>query len=82
MGYKDSTGVDKYREFTDLDLTSVDEYNLQRLLMNNSEWVNTAKESFISKKALLNSFYKIKANFLEANNKDLFLAVNPVLQIH
>lgn len=82
MGYKDSTGVDKFREWTDLDLTDVDEYNMQSLLMNNSEWVTTPKENFISKKRLLNNFYKTKANFLEVNNKDLFLAVNPVLQLH
>ena len=44
MGYKDSTGVDKYKEWTDLDLTAVDEYNLHRLMMNNSEWVTTPKE--------------------------------------
>ena len=82
MGYRDSTGVDKFREWTDLGLTDVDEYNLQSLLMNNSEWVTTPKENFISKKRLLNNFYKTKANFLEVNNKDLFLAVNPVLQLH
>lgn len=82
MGYKDSTGVDKFREWTDLDLTDVDEYNMQSLLMNNSEWVTTPKENFISKKRLFNNFYKTKANFLEVNNKDLFLAVNPVLQLH
>ena len=46
MGYKDSTGVDKYKEWTDLDLTAVDEYNLNRLMMNNSEWVTTPKKSF------------------------------------
>jgi len=82
MGYKDSTGVDKFKEWTDLDLTDVDEYNLQSLLMNNSEWVTTPKENFISKKLLFKNFYKTKANFLEVNNKDLFLAVNPVLQLH
>ncbi|MFN0081486.1 MAG: hypothetical protein ACKVOM_03125 [Ferruginibacter sp.] len=82
LGYQDSTGVDKYKEWTDLGLTEVDEYNLQSLLMNNSEWVTTPKEDFLSKKPLLNAFYKTKANFLEVNNKDLFLAVNPVLQIH
>jgi len=82
MGYKDSTGVDKFREWTDLGLTDVDEYNMQSLLMNNSEWVTTPKENFISKKRLFNNFYKTKANFLEVNNKDLFLAVNPVLQLH
>lgn len=82
MGYKDSTGVDKYKEWTDLDLSDVDEYNLQRLLMNNSEWVTTPKEDFISKKPLFKSFYKTKTNMLEVNTKDFFLAVNPVLQIH
>ena len=82
MGYEDSTGVDKFREWTDLGLTDVDEYNMQSLLMNNSEWVTTPKENFTSKKRLLNNFYKTKANFLEVNNKDLFLAVNPVLQLH
>src|SRR5687767_12575821 len=37
MGYTDSiTGEDKYKAWTDLNLTPVDEYNLQRLLMNNT----------------------------------------------
>ena len=82
LGYRDSTGADKYKEWTDLDLTSVDEYNLQSLLMNNSEWVTVPKENFLSKKPLLNAFYKTKANFFEVNNKDFFLAVNPVVQLH
>lgn len=82
MGYRDSTGADKYKEWTDLGLTAVDEYNLQSLLMNNSEWVTVPKENFQSKKPLFNTFYKTKANFIEVNNKDFFLAVNPVLQIH
>ncbi len=82
MGYRDSTGIDKYREWTDLDLSDVDEYNLQSLLMNNSEWVTTPKENFMSSKPILKSFYKTKANFFEVNNKDIFLAINPILQIH
>ncbi|MDB5201661.1 MAG: hypothetical protein JWQ27_1070 [Ferruginibacter sp.] len=82
MGYKDSTGADRYKDWTDLDLTAVDEYNLRSLLMNNSEWVTGNREDFISKKPLLKSFYKTQANFFEVNNKDFFLAVNPLLQIH
>ena len=82
MGYKDSTGVDKYKEWTDLDLTSVDEYNLHRLMMNNSEWVTTPKEDFMSAKPLFKTFYKSKTNMIEVNQKDFFLAINPVLQIH
>jgi Capsule assembly protein Wzi len=83
MGYADSiTGVDKYKEWTDLDLTPVDEYNLRSLLMNNSEWATGLRADFMSKKTFLKSFYKTKANFLEVNNKDLFLVINPVLQLH
>ncbi len=82
MGYRDdSTGLDKYPEWTDLGLTQVDEYNLQSLRMNSSEWVTTPRADFNSKNLLLKTFYKTKANFFEVNNKDFFLAINPVLQI-
>ncbi len=81
MGYRDSMGIDKYKTWTDLDLTAVDEYNLRSLLMNNSEWVTVPKEDFLSKKPLLKSLYKTKANLLEVNNKDFFLVVNPILNI-
>jgi Capsule assembly protein Wzi len=80
MGYADSTGQDKYREWTDLDLSTVDEYNLRRFLMNNAEWVTVPRKDFESKKMLFRTFYKTKPNFIEVNNKDLFLAINPVLQ--
>jgi Capsule assembly protein Wzi len=82
MGYKDSAGVDKYKTWTDLDLTPVDEYNMRSLLMNNSEWVTVPREDFLSKKPILKELYKTKANMLEVNTKDFFLAVNPILQIH
>jgi hypothetical protein len=80
MGYADSTGRDKYWEWTDLDLTPVDEYNLNSFLMNNTEWVTGKTENYMSKKALFRSFYKTKANFIEVKNKDFFLAINPVIQ--
>lgn len=82
MGYKDSTGVDKFESWTDLNLTEVDEYNMRSLLMNNSEWVTVPREDFVSKKPILKNLYKTKANMYEVNTKDFFLAVNPILQIH
>jgi hypothetical protein len=83
MGYADSlTGIDKYKEWTDLGLTPIDEYNLRSLLMNNSEWVSGVRTDFVSKKPVWGSFYKTKPNMIEVNNKDLFLVVNPVIQIH
>ncbi len=82
MGYKDAHGADKFKEWTDLDLNKVDEYNLRSLLMNNSEWVTVPREDFKSKRPWFKTFYKTKPNFLEVNNKDFFLVVNPVLQLH
>lgn len=61
-------------------LSVVDQYNLKGLLMNNSEWVVGDTTGFASKRPLWNTFYKTKANFLEVNEKDFFLAVNPVIQ--
>jgi hypothetical protein len=82
LGYIDSSsGKDKFREWTDLELTKVDEFNLRSFLMNNAEWVTTPKEEFRSRKSIFNTFYKTKPNMLEVNSKDFFLAVNPMLQI-
>jgi hypothetical protein len=61
-------------------LSPVDQYNLHSLLMNNAEWVKGDKSSFASKKSIWNTFYKTKANFIEVDNKDFFLAVNLVIQ--
>jgi len=48
--------------------------------MNNSEWVTGSKDSFKSNHPLWNTFYKTKANFFEVNEKDFFMALNPVIQ--
>lgn len=60
-------------------LTEIDKYNMQRLLMNNSEW-SVPRESFKSKKPILKNFYQTPGNLLEVNTKDFFLVVNPVIQ--
>ncbi|MFM9907823.1 MAG: hypothetical protein ACKVOW_00670 [Chitinophagaceae bacterium] len=61
-------------------LTAVDQYNLRSLLMNNSEWVTGDKADFLSRKTFWNTFYKTKANLVEVNSPDFFLALNPVFQ--
>jgi hypothetical protein len=80
LGYADSTGRDKYWQWTDLDLSPVDEYDLHSFLMNNTEWVSAPREDFMSRKPILKTFYKTKTNFLEVKTNDFFLAINPVLQ--
>ncbi|MEP6928158.1 MAG: hypothetical protein ABI834_11000 [Ginsengibacter sp.] len=82
MGYSNSlTGQDNTK-WAGLNLTKIDEYNLHSILMDNSEWVTGSKESFLSKKPVLKSFYVTKPNLLEVNVKDFFLAVNPVLSFY
>lgn len=80
-GFNDSIGTDQFKEWTDVKLTSIDEYNMQRILMNNIEWVKNEDYDFSSKRPFLKKFYKTPANFFEVNNKDLFLAINPMLNL-
>jgi hypothetical protein len=61
-------------------LSLVDKYNLQSLLMNNSEWVTGNKIFFTSKQPLFNALYKTKADFFSVQEPNFFMAVNPVIQ--
>ena len=73
--------LDKFYPYDDYyHLSKTDRATLQSLLMNNSEWVSGSKAGFQSRHPVWNTFYKTKANFLEVNEKDFFLAVNPVIQ--
>lgn len=51
-------------------LSRADQYNLQSLLMNNSEWVTGDKSRFLSKKSIWNTFYKTKADLVSIDEKD------------
>ncbi len=59
-------------------LSAVDKYNMQRFLMNNGEW-SKPRATYNSEKPFLNTFYTTRGNFFEVNNKDFFLAINPVI---
>jgi hypothetical protein len=61
-------------------LSKTDKYNLDRLLMNNSEWVSDNKYKFVSKKPIGKNFYQSPSNLIEVNKGDFFLAINPVIQ--
>ena len=77
----DSLQASAQGENTGSYLSRVDEYNLHSLLMDNSEWYSGSKETFLSKKSILNTFYVTKPNLLEVNTKDFFLVVNPVINL-
>ena len=78
IGYSNSL-TEEDDQWTGLNLTKIDEYNLHSILMDNSEWVTGSKESFLSKKPFLKSLYVTKPNLLEVNVKDFFLVLNPVI---
>jgi hypothetical protein len=77
----DSLEASTQGENTGSYLSGVDEYNLHSLYMDNSEWYSGSKETFLSKKSILNTFYVTKPNLLEVNTKDFFLVVNPVINL-
>ena len=64
-----------------LKLSRVDKYNIERAKINSMEWVSGDKSPFASKKSLWNTFYKTPADFVQVDNPDFFLSVNPVLQL-
>lgn len=60
-------------------LSNIDKYNMQRLLMNNSEW-SKPRETYISEKPILKYFYQTRGNMVEMKSKDFTLIVNPIIQ--
>jgi len=72
--------ADSLSRLNQLSLSSADKYNLSMLQMDNPEWFHGDSSAFFSKRPILKSIYRTKANFLEVNEKDFFLALNPVLQ--
>ena len=57
----------------------VDEYNINRLLINNIEWVPRGDSLFKSRKPWGKTFYQTPGTLYEAHVKDFDLAINPVL---
>lgn len=73
--------LDKFYPYDEFyHISKVDRANLQSLLMNNTEWVTTKKDSFVSKRPWFHTFYNNKANFYEVHDKDFFLVVDPAIQ--
>lgn len=63
-----------------IQLSKTDQYNLRSLKLNNLEWAIGDRNEFQSRKPVWKDFYRTPANLYEINSKDLFLAVNPVIQ--
>jgi len=63
-------------------LSKVDAYNIQRVLMNNQEYLPEADRlQYASKKPILKNFYTSPANLYEVHVKDFDLVINPVIQV-
>ncbi len=64
----------------DLGISEVDKYNMQKIMMNNPDYLNHKTNAYNSKKPFLNHFLKTKTNFYEVYQKDFTLVLNPVIQ--
>jgi hypothetical protein len=75
-------GVKSYLQQRDIaSLSKVDAYNLQRLYLNNTEWLTVEeREQYKSRKPVWKNFYTSPANLYEVHVKDFDLVINPVVQ--
>lgn len=62
------------------ELTAADYYNMDKLLMNNSDLVPEIAGRYKSKKPFLNRFFLTKNNLYEAHVKDFSVVLNPLIQ--
>ncbi len=62
------------------DVTSIDLYNMDKLLMTSTDYLSKSTSKYNSKQNLLNRFWLNKANFYEVNTKDFQLVLNPLIQ--
>ena len=68
-------------DYGKMKLSKVDQYNLDRLMMNNLEYV-TDRSKYQSKKPIWKRFYQTPANLYEVHIKDFDLVINPVIQVY
>ena len=62
-------------------LSKTDEYNLQRLYLNNIEYLPDSQRIAIKSKKHIGPFYISPANLYEVHVKDFDLVINPIIQL-
>lgn len=63
-------------------LTDVDRYNIQSLLMNNSEWTENYHDSFQTRKPILKHFFKTPAHLYAVDKREQYaMVVDPLMYI-
>ena len=73
--------VNYYLQNPGIHLSKVDRYNIDRLYMNNLEYVPEANRfKYKSKRKFIKHFYATPANLFEVHAKDFDLVINPVVQ--
>ncbi len=75
------SAVNHYLEQPAVKLSKVDKYNIERLRMNNLEYIPSEERiKYASKRKFVKKFYSTPANLFEVHVKDFDLVVNPVIQ--
>lgn len=64
-----------------VELSEVDRYNIQSLLMSNSDWTSDHGESFYVRKPIWNTFFKTPAHLYETHSRNFTLFIDPVLNL-
>lgn len=61
-------------------LSKTDEYNLQRIYLNNIEYLPDSQRIIVKSKKHIGPFYTTPANLYEVHVKDFDLVINPIIQ--
>jgi len=76
------SAVTHYMEQFGKTISKVDAYNLQRVFVNNLEYIPSAdRAKYNSKKPIWKNFYSSPASLYEVHIKDFDLVVNPIIQV-
>ena len=59
----------------------IDDYNAKRIISINGEWVVDSAYTTSTKRPLFKRFYRNQSDFVNINNENFYLVVNPVLNI-
>lgn len=63
----------------DIGLSGIDRYNIAHMTSVSGEWADESAGAIMSKRPILNTFYKTQPDLIYVNNDQLFLSVNPVI---
>ena len=81
VNFLESKTVPLVDSFDSAHYSRIDLYNLRQMISENGEWAPDEHGEIASKHPWFHTFYKNQYNFIYVKTKDLYLVINPVLNV-